>query len=190
MKARRSVLLLLVGLILASCAESDAPDDETNPIRPPRISRILSAEEALAGAYIPGLDPATMNDAEIEKVLGSVPLCEFQYTISGKPALALTNSPSAGSVGVLKLNGSLIRLRPANSETGGSQNSMTMIAGPVRVSLSPIAPSQLDGMVRERQEMNLLFEIDDRLRVGYRGYYSCLPSAEGTNKQVRSGSRP
>nr|CCD31947.1 V-type H(+)-translocating pyrophosphatase [Methylocystis sp. SC2] len=164
----------MVAPFLASCAESDAPDDEANPARSAEIPRILSAEEALAGAHIPTVDPATLNDAEIRKVLGPSPHCVFRYTSSGKPVLALANRPAASQVtGVLKLNGSLIRLQLANGGADRPEDTLGMTAGSVRAGLTPLAAKGLDGRASERREMNLVFEIDSRLKVGYRGYFSC-----------------
>lgn len=170
----RLAALITAALFLASCAESDAPDDETNPVRSPEISRILPAEDALVGANISTLDPATMNDAEIRKVLGPSSHCVFRYTSSGKPVLALTNSAAARqATGVVKVNGGLLRLQLERGRADGSGHAIVMAAGPARAVLTPLAANELDGRVSKRREMNLVFEIDTRLNVGYRGYFEC-----------------
>lgn len=168
-------LVFVPGMVLAALAQSEAPDDVTRPVRPPEISRIVSAEEALAGAHIPTVDPATMNDAEIRKGVGDGPRCEFRYTSSGKPVLALRKDPAAGAIaGVVKLNGNLVQLQSANGGADGSDKSLAMTSAAVRATLTPLAAQQIDGRASERREMTLLFEIDTRLKVGYRGYYNCL----------------
>lgn len=190
MRYTRFVSLILTGITVVACAESEAPDDETNPARSSEISRIVPAEEALAGAHIPTLDPATMNGAEIAKVLGPRPHCEFRYTSSGKPVLALKPSSASGPAGgVLKLNGSLIQLNPLNTTASKTQNTIIMASGPVRAHLTPISPGQLEGRPSERRELNLVLEIDTRLRVGYRGYFNCLPAPATTSGQVKNGGR-
>lgn len=179
-----ALLFLAAGLGLASCAENDAPDDVTNPVRASDVSRIVPAEEALVGAHVPTIDPATLNDAEIAKVLGAVPHCDFRYTSSGKPVLAVTNAPSADAV--VKLNGSLIALHLASDESAGSQGTLVLTAGQVRASLTPLTADQLNGRISERQEMTLMFEIDNRLKVGYRGYFNCSATAGSEHVQATS----
>jgi len=87
-------LVALLGL-LAGCDGSGAPDDVVEHPRAAEIARIVAAEEALANAVVATLDPHTMSDAEIRKALGTGPRCEFRYTNSGKPVLAVGAHPMA-----------------------------------------------------------------------------------------------
>ena len=166
----RSSLALVVALgLLAACENKDAPDDKTNPVSAPEIARVLPANEAIAGAHIPSLDPMTMVDAEIRKVLGPVPRCEFRYTSEGKPVLAATvASTSDAPDGVVKVNGQLVELRQASAEPGV----LALAAGSIRVTVTPKG-GEPTGHARQR-EADVIFEIGDRLRVGYRGYYRCV----------------
>lgn len=161
--------LSLVAVLSAACSENEAPDDEITPARAAQIARIVPVREALAGAHIPTLDPAVMNEAEIEKALGTGPRCQFRYTSAGKPVLALRAAPDGeAGVGVVKLNGSLIVL-PAEPVDGR----IVLGAEAVRLTLSP--DGGINAAAEEhRQEADLVFEVGSSLRAGYRGYYECV----------------
>ena len=162
-------IAVLVALgVLAACGEDAAPDDVTEPVHSPEIARILPAGKAIAGAHIPTLDPATMVDAEIEKVLGRGPRCEFRYTIEGRPVLAARTAAGGETpAGLVKLNGHLV---PLQRETAEAQ-SIVLGADPVRLAVMPDGGVPA-GNARQR-EANAVFEIGNGLRVGYRGYYRC-----------------
>ena len=165
-----AAVAVLVALgVLAACGEDAAPDDVTEPVHSPEIARVLPAGEAIAGAHIPTLDPATMADAEIEKVLGPGPRCEFRYTSEARPVLAA--SAAAGGeapAGVVKLNGHLV---PLQRESAEAARSIVLGSDAVRLAVMPDGGAPA-GDARQR-EANALFEIGNSLRVGYRGYYRC-----------------
>lgn len=161
----RVALLFAVG-VLAGCAEDVAPDDKTQSLRTPNIPEIVPANEVLSGAHVPGLDPATMNGAEIAKALGEGPRCEFRYTSSGRPVLAVQATPDiAAASAVVKLNGDLVVLETSSTEAG-----LVLIAEPVRLAVEPEPGGEDDS----EREASVLFEVADSLRVGYRGYYECF----------------
>jgi hypothetical protein len=166
------VLFLLVA-VLSACSDNEAPDDDVHSAKAPEIARIVPARDALAGAYVPTLDPMTMNEAEIRKVLEMRPRCEFRYTSTGKPVLAIDTQPGQTALnGVIKLNGHLAVLTGASDGGGGKQGEhFVMHADPVRVSVVPHQP-QLDAARKsgQRREANMIFEVGQRLKVGYRGY--------------------
>ena len=160
---------LLVALgALAACGEGPAPDDVIDPVHAPEVARVMPAAEAINGAHIPTLDPATMVDAEIGKVLGPGPRCEFRYTSEGHPVLAA--SAAAGGeapAGVVKLNGHLV---PLQREAADAQ-SIALRSGEVRLTVTPDGGEPLEDA--RRREANAIFEVGSKLRVGYRGYYRC-----------------
>ncbi len=168
--------LVLVFGLLAGCAENDAPDDDLKAIRPPEIARIMPAGEALVGAHVPTLDPSTMNDAEIAKSLPEGPRCDFRYTTAGAPVLAVRMEPSGAALSaIVKLNGQLVPLEPAREEAGKPPVDRLLIASePVRIMIQPDAPGTK--MARngvQRREANMIFEVGQGLRAGYRGYLDC-----------------
>lgn len=173
--ATRAALPLALALgLLAGCGQSDAPDDELQPAGSPEVARIVPAEEALAGAEIPKLDPQPMVAAEVGGAIGDGPRCEFRYTGAGGPVLAVsTPGDGAAERGVLKLNGNLVLLEPASGagDTGG----VALAAEPLRATVSPDRsdePEEANGA--RRQEADMIFEIGDKLRVGYRGFLDCM----------------
>ena len=154
--------------VLAACGDDPAPDDVTAPVHAPDIARVLPAREALSGAHIPTLDPAEMVAAEIEKVLGPGPRCEFRYTSEGRPVLAASTAAGAETPpGVVKLNGQLV---PLQREPADAQ-SIVLGSGRVRLSVTPDGGAPA-GDARQR-EANAMFQVGNSLRVGYRGYYHC-----------------
>ncbi len=173
--AGRAGLALLLVSAVAACGENEAPDDVIDPIMAPEIARIVPAEEAIAGTRLATLDPATMNDAELRKTVGTGPHCEFRYTTSGRPVLAagmLPDEPPGD--GVVKVNGSLVTLDPVASEAAAeADGTISLAAGPIRIVVAPDpqAWEQRDGALR--REANMIFRVGQSLRVGYRGYWDC-----------------
>lgn len=167
MRVHISASLLL--LICAGCG-SEAPDDKINPLRAPEIPRMVSVQEALNTSEISTLDPATMNDAEITKVLGEGPFCAFRYVSDGKPVLAWKAVQGGATNGVVKLNGRLVSLQHVPGD------SMQFVADPIRLSLAANPHSEPERANDPRPESaKLVFEVDQELRVGYGGYSACVP---------------
>ena len=167
------IVLLVLG-VLTGCAENDAPDDIPDPMRAPEIARIAIAEEALAGAHIPTLHPATMNDAEIRKALGAGPLCEFRYSRGSRPVLAV--SAHSGGVlagGIVKVSGSLVPLTPAPVDPAAKPRTFLLVAGPIRLALSPDPGGPTGDPGAPFRDANMVFEVGQSLRTGYRGYFGC-----------------
>lgn len=162
---RTPALLLALGP-LAACG---GPDDETDATPAPGIVRIVPGNEAVSGAHIPTLDPMTMVDAEILKVLGEGPRCEFRYTSAGRPVLAARPSWTGDAAdGVLKVNGHLVALSRTSAEGDG----LVFADDKIRVTVRPEDGERSDGA--RQQEAEVVFEIGDSLRAGYRGYYRCI----------------
>lgn len=177
----RLLPVALLGL-LAGCDGSIAPDDGAQHPRAAEIARIVPAEEALANAVVATLDPRTMNDAEIRKALGTGPRCEFRYTSSGLPVLAVGAAPSDPPLGgVVKLNGHLVPLAavPVGSAPGPS-GALLLAAGPIRMAIMPEPGEGAEGRDGlRRREADMVFQVGESLRVGYRGYLGCGPTPTG-----------
>ena len=88
-------LLLAVG-VLAGCDQNQTPDERLESIKAPEIERVMPAAEALAGSHVPTLDPVTMYEAEIRRVLEPAPRCDFRYTSTGRTVLAIGLNMSEG----------------------------------------------------------------------------------------------
>lgn len=169
----KHVVPLLALAAVTACNEMPGADDALRAIRPPEIARMAPAEEAIAGAYVPTLDPMTMNSAEIEKILGPVAHCEFRYTSASPPVLAVTAAPARPLLAVVKLNGHLVVLEPEHASVT-EPRAVKLAAEPVRITVEPDPSRPADGT--RRSEAAMVFEVDRQLHVGYRGYYSCTPA--------------
>lgn len=164
--------LMVVAFLVAAGCGHDTADDELYPVRAPATPRVVSAQEALSGAEIPKLDPATMNDAEISRVLGEGPFCAFRYVSDGTPVLAWKRPSDAVTNAVVKLNGRLLVLEGQQQNNGTFQ----FAADEVRLTFMPGEPARSEQSESERpRPAKLVFEIDQKLRVGYGGYAVCSP---------------
>src|SRR5690606_7618547 len=111
MRRLTSIVPLAAALLIAGCGDRPPPEDQVGPPPEPTPPRLVEAAEIVGGAHVPSLDPATMQEAEIERVIGRAPRCLFRYTGGGKPVLAIPSAPSAGAAAVIKLNGDLVALQ-------------------------------------------------------------------------------
>jgi hypothetical protein len=182
--------LMLALAVLSACGENEAPDDELQPVKGPEVTRIVPAKQALNGAHVPTLDPATMYEAEIRKALERTPRCDFRYTTGGKPVLAFTLQQNGeASAGVVKLNGHLVVLRPALDAGSTEGNGEFLLAAePVRMAVIPDANVQIiERRNAQRREANAIFEVGQSLRVGYRGYLDCTSEPPTISPRETSG---
>lgn len=123
----------------------------------------------LAGAEVAKLDPAPMNGAEIQKALGTGARCEFRYTSTGRPVLAMkASSDAAAGEGLVKLNGHLVRLMPVTSD-----GALRFSADDVSFTLRPPGQEADEGADAEARQADAVFQIGSTLSAGYRGYYRC-----------------
>jgi len=166
---RIRMLACIAFAALAGCG-AEAPDDAVNPLLGKTSPKVVTLQEALSTSDIPTLDPHTMNDAEIGKVLGEGRFCAFRYTSEGKPVLAwkpptVDGTPAAA---VVKLNGVLVELQ-RNADAGGTRFG----ADALKMTVTPEDAAEPDPSGSGPREAKLLFEIEQQLRVGYGGYLVC-----------------
>jgi hypothetical protein len=168
---RWRVGLSIVATALVACGPHEAADDA--PARAPAPVREVTAAQALAGAHVPTLDPHTLDDAEIVRVIGRGPHCTFHYTRTGRPVLAVSVPDEAGAArGLVKLNGSLVALQSAGNAS--TDVSFVLAAAPVRLAvrrLQDAPPPQPGRNVPVAGEM--LFTVGQDLEVGYGGFVAC-----------------
>ncbi len=135
-----------------------------------------SIAEALQQTLIATLDPAPVHQAEADRVLGPGPGCAFSRTAETEPILVVRASEGAKpAAGVMKLNGTLV---PLAATEGGDlailATGVIMAAEGVRMAVrpSPEEGSVLGGLL-QRSNAELVFELEQGLTVGYRGFYTC-----------------
>jgi len=118
--------------------------------------------DALANTLISRLDLAPVPDAEADQVISPTEsLCTFNRSPETHPIL--WSSPESGAA--IKLNGVIISL---NVIDAGSDGTARFAAPGVRISIRSLG-DQTDW----RQNAELVFELDQGLNVGYRGFYNC-----------------
>lgn len=120
-----------------------------------------SVEDALSNTLVSTLDLAPMPEAEADRVLGTSAPCTFNRSPETDPVLWA----SEGGAAAMKLNGVLIALE---AESGPQEGSTTFSAPGTTVTVRPLG-DEADW----RQNAELVFELEEGLRVGYRGFYGC-----------------
>lgn len=121
-----------------------------------------SIEDALSNTLVSQLDLAPMPEAEADQVLKAPGQCVFNRSLESDPVLWASESGSAA----MKLNGVLVALEANNS---GPEGGATTYSAPG----TTVTIRQLGEQADWRQNAELVFELDQGLKVGYRGFYSC-----------------
>ncbi|MBZ8132588.1 DUF305 domain-containing protein [Afifella sp. IM 167] len=120
-----------------------------------------SVEDALSNTLVGTLDLAPMPEAEADRVLGTTAPCTFNRSPETDPILWA----SEGGAAAMRLNGILISLEAEGEPQGGAA---TFSAPGTTITVQPLG-EEADW----RQNAELVFELDEGLSVGYRGFYSC-----------------
>jgi len=95
----------------------------------------------------------------------------FRLT-SDSPRLLALNAGGAGLSGVLKPNGRLVRV--AGDGARGDAGRGSLGAGRLTPTVDPAPEAECDKRDGMRHiEADLVFNLKDRLTVGYRGFYVC-----------------
>jgi hypothetical protein len=120
-----------------------------------------TVEDALSNTLISQLDLAPLPAAEAGQVLPAAAPCTFKRGPEADPILWLRE----GGAAVMKLNGVLVALEA----DGEPQEGAAAFSAPgATVTVRPLGEA-----ADWRQDAELVFELDQGLRVGYRGFYGC-----------------
>ena len=122
-----------------------------------------SVEDALANTLISTLDLAPMPEAEANRVLESTAPCTFNRSPETNPILWADE----GGAAAMKLNGVLVALE---ADGGPQEGAATFAAPGATVTVRPLG-EEADW----RQNADLVFDLEEGLSVGYRGFYDCGP---------------
>jgi hypothetical protein len=120
-----------------------------------------SVEDALSNTLVSQLDLAPMPAAEADRVLGASAPCTFNRSPETDPIFWA----SEGGPAAMKLNGVLVALEAAGETPAGGA---AFAAPGATVTVRPLGDDAI-----WRQNAELVFQLDQGLRVGYGGFYSC-----------------
>ena len=121
-----------------------------------------TVDDALSNTLVSQLDLAPMPQAEADRVLAAGDRCTFNRSPETHPVLWVTEQSGAAA---MKLNGVLVALDASGeTEAGGVE----FAAPGATVTVRP-----LGGEADWRADAELVFELDQGLTIGYRGFYGC-----------------
>lgn len=162
------LLTPLAALLLTACGDPAPGEGVKKPLMSDPPPEVVGAREAVNTPDIPTIDPQTLDAAEIDKVLGAGPRCIFAYTAESPPVVALQVTGDNAGEGVVKIHGRLVKLAAQRAEAGG----FALSGDGMSVNIEPPAAAD-DARPTELREADMLFELEQGLRVGYRGWYRC-----------------
>lgn len=120
-----------------------------------------TVEDALSNTLLSQLDLAPMPKAEADRVLSARARCTFNRSPETDPVLW---ADQEGSTATMKLNGVLLTLKGIGEADAGGKYA----APGTTVTVRPLGDA-----ADWRSDAELVFELDQGLKVGYRGFYSC-----------------
>lgn len=121
-----------------------------------------TVRDALENTLVGHLDLAPVPKAEAGRILDAPAGCTFNRSPETDPILWVAGS---GSRAATKLNGILVDLEAS----GEPQNDAAKFSAPGMT----ISVRELGDEADWRQDAELIFELDQGLSVGYRGFYRC-----------------
>ncbi|MBX7271808.1 MULTISPECIES: DUF6692 family protein [Pseudomonadaceae] len=168
-------IMTTFALALTACGDPAPGEGLDKPTMRPPLPEVVSARDAIGSPDIPSIDPQTLDQAEVDKVLGSGPYCTFVYTAESPPVVAIKHDgESGGAKGVIKIHGKLVQL---SSEPTQGYSALFGGASLAAESINVNVALGKDGAVQkptgEKSIADLNFELDQGLMIGYRGWYAC-----------------
>ena len=171
---------LMVALLLVACGDP-APGEGVDQLRERRsMPEVVSAAEAVRTPEISTIDLQTMDAAEFEEIIGAGSRCTFSYTSEGSPVFAASMTSQEGAEGAIKIHGKLVRIVAREVKTVDALvQGATFTADGLRVDVSP-KPKEDDAGGQPRQA-NVVLELEQGLKVGYHGWYTCRKERSSDN---------
>ena len=121
-----------------------------------------SVEDALSNTLLSQLDLAPMPEAEADRVLQADARCTFNRSPESEPILWAAQD---GGGAAMKLNGVLVTLQASGDPQAGA----TAFSAPgTTITVRPLGDD-----ADWRANAELIFQLDQGLSVGYRGFYGC-----------------
>lgn len=121
-----------------------------------------TVERALSNTLISQLDLTPMPEAEADRVMEAGARCRFNRSPEAEPILWAAKNGAAAAV---SLNGVLVSLQSSGDPQDGTA---TFSAAGTTITIRALGNDD-----DWRANAELVFELDQGLKVGYRGFYSC-----------------
>lgn len=176
----RHILLLsavtLGTVFLAGCGDLAPGEGIENPMMQEPSPEVVGAQQAINSPDIPAIDPQTMEQAEIEKVLGDVSYCAYRYTAESPPILAISNTDQGqGSRAVTKIHGRLVELT-ANQNPGYENLKEGLVFTAEGLEMKVVSNGEGETESAKPGELvtaELHFSLHQGLNIKYLGWYEC-----------------
>lgn len=153
---------------ITACGDPAPGEGVKGPVGEEPLPKVVSASEAIHTPNYASLDPATLQDSEISKVVPEGARCSFAYTKESGPIFSAGKTDKGSFVGVIKIHGRLVEL---SAPQLNSFSALTEGAEFRADDMSfEVAPKQQQG---KQREANAHFTVRDKITVGYGGWYSC-----------------
>lgn len=163
---------LMAVMLLAACGDPAPGEGVDEPHAQDTAPEIMSASEAVRTPEISTIDLQTMDAAEFEEVIGTDSRCSFTYTRASAPAFVASVTSQDGAEGAIKIHGKLVRIVAREVKTVDDLvQGTTFTADGLRVHVSP-RPKE-DNAGGQPRQANVVLELEQGLKVGYRGWYAC-----------------
>lgn len=120
-------------------------------------ARIGTVRDALGNTLVASLHPSTLPQAEADQILADAGRCTFGQGRGTDPILW---AEAEGDRAALKLNGVLVPLRATDASF--------FAADGISVSVRPLGED-----ADWRADAELVFALDEGLKIGYRGFWTC-----------------
>lgn len=162
-------------IFLAAC-DNPAPGEAVeHQLMEKPMPVVVSASEALQTPDITATDPGTMKEAEIRKVLPLGFQCSFAYTAESLPILAgVLLSDGKTAQGVIKIHGRLVEIIAQDVASKSELvDGAVFAADGLKLEVRPDPLEDVSESVMHRRPADLVFELEQGLHVGYRGWYEC-----------------
>lgn len=125
-------------------------------------AKVGAVRDALSNTLISKLDPAPMPEAEANKVLGEGPRCRFNRSPETDAILWVARDEGAGAMNLSGVIGAL------NGPAAKNDAAASWTADGLTMAVRPLG-EEADW----RSNAELVFSLDERVAVGYRGFWSC-----------------
>ena len=177
-RPRQILILSTVTLgtaFLAGCGDPAPGEGVENPMMQGPSPEVVGAQEAVSSSDIPAIDPQTMQEAEIEKVLGDAAYCAYRYTAESPPILAIDNTDQGqGARAVTKIHGRLVELSADhNPDYENLKQGLMLTAEGLTMRVFSDEEEPESAEPGELITAELHFSLQQGLNAGYLGWYRC-----------------